>query len=49
MAEAIDMVDGHAASVLYHRTKIEDPALRKKAVDEFWKTCQEMADKVNNA
>lgn len=47
MTKAIDLVDGHAASILYGRTQIEDPDLRKKAVNEFWETLQEMADKIN--
>lgn len=43
------MVDGHAASMLYRATRIEDPAERKEAVRRFWDAMQSHADMVNNA
>lgn len=49
MAEAIDMVDGHAASMLYRATQLKDPAEREQAVRRFWETMQAHADQVNNA
>jgi hypothetical protein len=49
MAEAIDMVDGHAASALYRCTQLKDPMEREEAVRRFWATMQAHADEVNRA